>query len=247
MRPNEFKEIKLYNQWKRLIEKRKLNVKFEIGEKIGIERIFYSAKIFITTSVAEGFGLAFFEPWLYSKPIIGRDLPEITNPFCSNFGIDFQHLYPVLPIPVDLINIDDFKNVLFHKRKIFMNLYLKKSSKQDQLETFKAAIYNKTFIDFGRLDVTNQIKVIEKISSISDKSILPIRTIEQLIPKNEIVIKNKAAIEKNLGIEAYFKRLLVIYKKVASSVPSSVNSYADASVLLNHFLKPSNFICLRML
>ena len=42
-----------------------------------------SAHRLVTTSVAEGFGLAFLEPWLFGKGLLGRNLPEITVDFAK--------------------------------------------------------------------------------------------------------------------------------------------------------------------
>ncbi len=57
------------------------------------------ADALITTSVAEGFGLAFLEPWLASKPLVGRNLPEITADFAEH-GLDLSALYNCLPVPL---------------------------------------------------------------------------------------------------------------------------------------------------
>ena len=41
------------------------------------------AKAIVSTSVAEGFGLGFLEPWIFGKGLCGRDIPEITSDFPS--------------------------------------------------------------------------------------------------------------------------------------------------------------------
>ncbi|MFW6378716.1 MAG: glycosyltransferase [Nanoarchaeota archaeon] len=46
----------------------------------------------ITTSIYEGFGYAFVEPWLSRTPLVGRDLPETTSDFKNN-GLDMGSLY----------------------------------------------------------------------------------------------------------------------------------------------------------
>ena len=51
----------------------------------------HSAAI-VSTSVAEGFGLGFLEPWTFDKGLCGRNIPEITNDF-SDLGIELDHLY----------------------------------------------------------------------------------------------------------------------------------------------------------
>jgi hypothetical protein len=52
----------------------------------------------LTTSVAEGFGMGFLESWLARRPLVGRDLPEITTDFTAT-GLDLGGLYQRLEIP----------------------------------------------------------------------------------------------------------------------------------------------------
>jgi glycosyltransferase involved in cell wall biosynthesis len=54
----------------------------------------------LTTSVVEGFGLAYHEGWLCGKPVIGRKIPEITADFEAN-GMNFDHTYEKLAVPLD--------------------------------------------------------------------------------------------------------------------------------------------------
>ena len=53
---------------------------------------------FVTTSIAEGFGLTFLEAIVFGRPLLGRDLPEITTDFRSQ-GINLQSLYSGLLVP----------------------------------------------------------------------------------------------------------------------------------------------------
>ena len=42
-----------------------------------------SADLTLTTSVTEGFGMAFLESWVAERALVGRDLPEITADFAA--------------------------------------------------------------------------------------------------------------------------------------------------------------------
>jgi hypothetical protein len=53
------------------------------------------ADLIITTSVLEGFGFAYLEPWILDRPVIGRSIPFITPDFQLK-GIKLGHLYTVL-------------------------------------------------------------------------------------------------------------------------------------------------------
>ena len=79
----------------------------EAGKFIGFDKnkgfttgeMFAISDLAITTSVREGFGFAYVEPWISETPLIGRKIPEITADFESN-GIDLRHLYDNSLFPV---------------------------------------------------------------------------------------------------------------------------------------------------
>jgi len=52
----------------------------------------------LTTSVQEGFGYVFHEPWLAGKAVFGRNLPNVTADFTAA-GLSLEHLYQHLLIP----------------------------------------------------------------------------------------------------------------------------------------------------
>lgn len=55
--------------------------------------LFHLAHAIVTTSKVEGFGYTFVEGWLCGKPVIGRDIPEVTQDFVKA-GVKLDHLYP---------------------------------------------------------------------------------------------------------------------------------------------------------
>ena len=57
----------------------------------------------VTTSVAEGFGLGFLEPWVFGKSLCGRNLPEITGDF-TDHQIDLTNLYERLEVDLALLS-----------------------------------------------------------------------------------------------------------------------------------------------
>ena len=63
------------------------------------------ADIVITTSVLEGFGFAYLEPWILEKPVIGRSIPSITPDFQTK-GMKLGHLYTAL-----VVDEQDFKDI----------------------------------------------------------------------------------------------------------------------------------------
>jgi hypothetical protein len=104
LRPETPAEALSYDSWKRVAEDLKLNVAFDVGSLPGIDFAtnVAAADALFTTSVAEGFGMAFLETALANKPLLGRDLPDITADFREQ-GVEFPGLVDSLDVPLDWV------------------------------------------------------------------------------------------------------------------------------------------------
>lgn len=87
-----------YIQWLNSNTAYGLPVTFEAGVQVAFEEIMYGSDMIITTSIREGFGMAFLEPWLYDKTVTGRNLPSVTCDF-YDAGMVFPYLYDRLVVP----------------------------------------------------------------------------------------------------------------------------------------------------
>jgi glycosyltransferase involved in cell wall biosynthesis len=85
-------ELNEYNQWKEFCEKENIPIIWEAGNKVDFEGLVKISDYCITTSIREGFGMAYLEPWLLETPVIGRDLPSVTIDL-KNSGLEFPRLY----------------------------------------------------------------------------------------------------------------------------------------------------------
>ncbi len=54
--------------------------------------LFHLAHAILTTSRVEGFGYTFVEGWLCHKPVLGRDVPEVTQDFITS-GMKMDYFY----------------------------------------------------------------------------------------------------------------------------------------------------------
>ncbi|QDV73592.1 HAD family hydrolase [Botrimarina mediterranea] len=102
LRPKNPVEAASFDRWRLLAESLDLPCRFDIGsprEEGGygcdFKDALAAADAILTTSVAEGFGMVFLEAWLAGKPLIGRDLPEITSEFKAA-GMRFRSLWAEL-------------------------------------------------------------------------------------------------------------------------------------------------------
>jgi glycosyltransferase involved in cell wall biosynthesis len=81
-----------YEKWKRFCLHRQIRVVFEAGVKVDIAALLSVSDRCISTSMMEGFGLVFLEPWMAGVPVIGRNIDNCTNDLITN-GIRFPLLY----------------------------------------------------------------------------------------------------------------------------------------------------------
>ena len=73
--------------------------------KYGIGDLYRLADLVITTSVLEGFGFMYIEPWILDRAVIGRNIPFITPDFQAA-GMKLGHLYTAL-----IVEGKDFKDI----------------------------------------------------------------------------------------------------------------------------------------
>ena len=92
----------IYERWVRKALEWKLPVDFEMGRDTSFQDMLAKADQLISTSVAEGFGLAFLESWLSGRALAGRNLPAITDDFSAK-GLDLSDLYDRIDVPVSWI------------------------------------------------------------------------------------------------------------------------------------------------
>lgn len=143
-------ELKSYNQWKDFCKKEKISMVFEAGVKTDFEELLQASDLCFTTSIKEGFGMVYLEPWLLDTPVIGRDLPQITEDL-KNSGIEFPLLYSAINV--------SFNN----KRQDFAFLTV-----SDQQKCISNILGNDSF----RNQVMTENSFIEKLFNFNDKSII---------------------------------------------------------------------------
>jgi hypothetical protein len=229
-----------YNDWVTFAEELELPVEFNAGRKHDFTELVQNAEALMTTSIAEGFGLAFLEPWLEGKSIIGRKLNEITVDF-EEQGLDLSALYDALRVPIEWAGEEQFMHTLESLMKSSYDAY-GRNWKAEYLAEARAALLADGKVDFGILDEELQRNVIRHLAEHpEDRSQLP--------PFNpnadmKLLDHNRVIVEEQYGVEAYGNRLLELYQQLSSTPVSAVES-ADADEMLNQFLRPGRFNLLR--
>lgn len=90
--PKNPQELPQYEFWKAFCSSNGLKIIFEAGEQVNHEELMNISDFCITTSIREGFGMVYLEPWMTGTPVIGRGIRCITEDFI-NQGVVFPRLY----------------------------------------------------------------------------------------------------------------------------------------------------------
>ena len=233
-------EIKpIYDAWVAFAEELGLNVEFDAGADTSFEKMIAKADALITTSIAEGFGLAFLEPWLAGKPLVGRNLPEITGDF-ETHGLDLSALYDRIGIPLtcDLWNIGGaFFQTLETKLRAACEAYGRPWT-ANRFENAREALVIDGTVDFGILDEKQQRTIIRAAKENPDMFSSGLGDSSAQVPNNQTVV------QKSYSPEAYGDHLAAIYNKLAAA-PAGELTFANGQTLLDEFLNPARFNLLR--
>ena len=229
-----------YDGWVAFADELNLPVEFDAGRKHDFAELIRDAEALISTSIAEGFGLAFMEPWLEGKMLIGRKLPEITSDF-EQAGLDLSTLYSSLPVPLEWVGEGEFLEALECAMQTAYAAYARPWKNEYFLQA-KAELIRNGNVDFGILDEVLQRRVIRHlVRHPEDRALLPSCFTS---PAPERIEHNRRIIIERYSLDAYGARLLDIYHTLAAVEPGPVSS-ADAAGLLDAFLQPGRFNLLR--
>lgn len=90
--PDNQVEVEEYDRWKYFCQSHKSEVVFEAGTKVDFSTLLGVSDFCLTTSIREGFGMIFLEPWMHGTPVVGRNLSMVTNDLKAA-GLTFPALY----------------------------------------------------------------------------------------------------------------------------------------------------------
>ncbi|MEX2578967.1 MAG: glycosyltransferase family 4 protein [Verrucomicrobiales bacterium] len=233
----------VHARWEAAVEELDLPVTLGIAE--GDEYDFLDllgwADFVVTTSVAEGFGLAFLEPWIVGKCVLGRDLPEITDDFVEH-GLELDTLYRRIDFPVSWLDENELHGEMESMLRRSYLAYNCRLPRGAVKSTWKAWV-KKGRIDFGVLNESLQLRVLRKLKR--DPSLLDEVTIPPLSLSTAKEIRERRDIIRSAySLKKYSDRLEELYWKVDASRVGKVGYLATGKVL-DQFLSPTRLNLLR--
>jgi len=232
----------IYDAWVALAKRLDLPMRFELGTQYGFQELIASSHAITTTSIAEGFGLAFLEPYLMQKPLVGRDLPDISRDF-KDVGIRLESLYPSLQIPIGWLGLDQLRRHI-HEGLVKNYQGYRQSFQKPMVDEAIDAISQGDCVDFGYLDEELQQSVIEKVAS-SEQARLELSPEKIDVPQApEILLQNRERITESFGKEAFKQRITTAYNELTEAPAAPVEMLSSEAVVMQ-FLEPRRFNLLR--
>jgi glycosyltransferase involved in cell wall biosynthesis len=244
--PNSPADMQSYKDWKAFSGDHHLRVEFDAGLNRPFDAIVRSARYLLTTSITEGFGFSFLEPWLFEKWVWGRKLADICSDFEAN-GVRLDHMYTGLNVPMNWIGSQDFfdlwKRTIENTCKLF-DIQIDK----DRIQGAYNFITADGKIDFGLLNEDYQRQVILKLLSdqVHLQDLLKLNPfllkIGKIRNEKDIVKINRRAVIRNYNMSSYRQKLLTAYEAVNTHC---VRQRIDKKILLAEFLDLTKFSLLK--
>jgi glycosyltransferase involved in cell wall biosynthesis len=246
--------VSIYEDWRSFGEKHRLPVALGVvgrlapqpGADSTYESWISASTHFITTSVAEGFGLGFIEAAAHGKPLFGRSIPHLTDEFESH-GIRIGRLYEKILVPVSWIGQERLQQRLRQALDHSLTLYGMPLSQGCLMATQKGMM-EEDYVDFGNLPEDFQQLIIERILTEKSSEGILIKSgdsfykldawLKATLAKTEPTVRPEqldAFSQKN-----YAEKLTALYSEVAAEKPAAVE-YLDPQFVLARFLRPGSF------
>lgn len=240
--PRNPQERPVYEAWKAFAAECRLPVTFELGEGgCDFRDLVARAYALVTTSITEGFGMAYLESWSLGRPLVGRDLPEITAHFRAE-GLRLGHLYPRCEVPLEWIDPTALEYAVRTALDRLSQAYGVPPFDEAARARVYAAWVREGRIDFGRLDEPLQRTVLRRLvdSSAARSEVHPPFP---RLPDSEDLRHNREVVAVQHGLEAYARALRLLYRRTLEdrAPPARV----DAGQVLSAFMAPERLWLLR--
>ena len=244
--PNSRSDMESYLDWGAFVKKHHLNVHFNMGLQHDFSALAGGASSMITTSIAEGFGFSFLEPWTAGKILQGRRIEDICTDF-EEKGLCLDSLYDTLEVPLEWFRADDFFQAWQRTVLYAAGMYGKPIDPQS-MHQYMARLADAGVIDFGNLNEHCQRQVLSYLLSNPEagKHLLSLNPrLCSFTTENELsgmIESNGRVVRAHYGMDTYGDQLFSIYMKV---VHQPIRQHIDKPILLDAFFDLDRFSLLK--
>jgi FMN phosphatase YigB (HAD superfamily)/glycosyltransferase involved in cell wall biosynthesis len=210
-----------------------------IADRLSFETWCHHATHFVTTSVAEGFGMAFLESIARGKPLLGRNLPHLAADHASQ-GIRFAGLYDRLLIPAAWVDPGILKSTL---QEAATGLWSAWRREPPAIASIHALLERGEFLDFGNLPEVLQQRVITKLMDPAMKSLPLVEHGGTTQPAADWLAQAlrlpspPATLPEACDPAVYLRNLTAIYQKISAGTGDHAGRI-DPGIILDRCLTP---------
>lgn len=240
--PNSPQDQTIHADWQAFARRVGLNIAFDVGVGQDFGALLGAARFILTTSIMEGFGFSFLEPWTAAKLVWGRRLPEICRDFEQN-GVSLSHLYDRLAVPLSWIDPTLFEDRWRESVRTACERFGVAVPAAEAADAFRH-ITRDGQVDFGLLDETAQRQVISRVHAEGEeKRRLAALNVFLAAPGRvpdapDLVCRNRSAVLKRYNHAVYGNHLVSTYHRV---IHTPVRHQVDKRLLLSAFLDLKTF------
>ncbi|MFP4446301.1 MAG: hypothetical protein ACLFPD_08660 [Desulfosudaceae bacterium] len=238
--PNSPADMPGYRSWQAFAANRDLPVIFEASTARDFHALVAAAACMISTSITEGFGFAFLEPWTAGKPLVGRKLPALCRDF-ESAGVDLAHLYTRLDIPTAWLPPGELAAKI--DRAVTAACRAFNIPAEDKTRQWFTALADRDTVDFGLLDESLQQAVLSLL--LDDAGCRrelaagnPGLAFPAAAAAPERIAANNRAVRRDYAAGTAADRLTAAYRAVRD-LP--VRHRLDKQVILTRFFNPERF------
>jgi len=237
--PTSHRDEPGYRHWKETAQALRLPVEFEVGGSASLPELLGSAVCALTTSVKEGFGFSFLEPWTAGRAVIGRRIDYVCKDF-ERSGVRFDDLYASINIPMVYLPPPILRKKMEQALiSAFRAFGLEAPSYTLKMMTDE--IFSQDKFDFGRLDQELQTDILQTIAS-NDAARRDLADANPFLAglaarqdDEERIRTNRSCILERYGAAAITDMLRQTYRAV---LEKPVTHRLSKSILLELFLDP---------
>lgn len=244
--PNSAADMPAYRAWKRFAAERSLNVDFEQGCKRDFGELVGGAQSIVTTSVTEGFGFAFLEPWSAGKMLWGRHLAAPCDDFTAA-GVDLSALYGRIDVRLAWFDAAAFRRRWRSAVHAGARAYGFVAA-PDDVDAALVRMTGREVVDFGLLSERFQREVIVRVQSeaVIRAELTELNPWIDVVAKEhnraQMIAANRAIVARRYGLENYRRSLLEVYEHV---IGGPVFHRIDKKVLWRSFFNLDRFSLLQ--
>lgn len=217
-------EYRSYARWQQLAGEVAPRAVFDAGHDPSISLMdnLVASEAILSTSVAEGFGMAFLEPWLVGREVVARRLATVTDDF-RQVGVQLDKLYEEIPIPGESSWIQQ----CHRETSQAMSIAWESLPSRFRPSIDSPKVTKRDWIDFASLIPGRQAEVLGRLardsgfeSDVKQRSRALVAFLTT--PADEAVVDvNRQAVQREYSPQRTGGKLTSIYELLCDAVPDS--------------------------